>query len=73
LGSRAYVEAMIKDATPWERIEFAAPKDAPKGKQPSEAYRLVVPGGWLVAHAWGENPGPLVFLPDPDHTWDPTT
>jgi hypothetical protein len=58
----------IKSSKPWERIEFPP---ASKG-QPVEMFRLQVPGGWLVAHGWGNNPGPLVFLPDENHTWDPT-
>jgi hypothetical protein len=54
----------------WERIEFRKPED-PKSKQPGELYRLKVPGGWLVAHDWGNDLGPLVFLPDVGHKWVP--
>lgn len=62
--------AKITGARRWDTIH---PKAAGKGddKQPAYILRLEVPGGWLVAHAWGDTPGPLVFLPDPDHGWDP--
>lgn len=60
-----------KLATPWERIEFKATGES-KG-QPAEMFRLKVHKGWLVAAGWGLAPGPLVFVPDDEHSWDPFT
>lgn len=38
------------------------------------ASRCAVPGGWLIKYdhrvVYGEGAG-LIFLPDPDHTWEP--
>ena len=48
---------MIKDAKPWERIEFEVPTDDKKSGQPAEMFRLKVPGGWLIAAAWGTGRG----------------
>lgn len=33
-------------------------------------FRQRVPGGWLVLHV-AENGSSSVFLPDPDHSWNP--
>jgi hypothetical protein len=62
---------MFKDAKAWERIEFRKPKDDAKGDPPPDLYRLPVPSGWLIACDWGGSPGPLVFVPDANHEWDP--
>jgi hypothetical protein len=62
---------MIKTALLWERIAFDAPAQT-KDQQPTEMFRLKVPGGWLVAAAWGGiQPGGLVLLPDQRHEWTP--
>jgi hypothetical protein len=62
---------MIKAGQSWERIEFEAPGQT-KDQQPTEMFRLNVPGGWLVSAAWGGlQPGPLVLVPDAAHEWDP--
>ena len=32
--------------------------------------RVNVPGGWLVVHAVGNDPGTILFVPDATHEWD---
>jgi len=52
-----------------DRVRGAGPN---KDQQPTEMFRLRVPGGWLVAAAWGGiQPGGLVLLPDHGHEWSP--
>ena len=62
--------AKIEGCQQWDEIH---PKPAANGQpqQPGFIVRLSVSGGWLVGHNWGDRHGPLVFLSDPDHTWDP--
>jgi hypothetical protein len=37
---------------------------------PSSLSRARIPGGWLVYGTTHGDPAVLVFVPDPDHTWD---
>jgi hypothetical protein len=59
---------MIKNATAWETIVFAK---ADGDTKEAQLRRIKVPTGWLVAHEWGDRLGPLTFVPDPEHKWDP--
>jgi len=60
---------MLKNAKPWEQIQFAASPESTG--QPSHLFRLQVPHGWLVAVGSGATAGLLTYVPDGAHIWDP--
>ncbi len=62
---------MIKNAKPWEQIQFAASADS--AGQPPSMFRLKVPHGWIVVTGQGDKLGPTTYIPDGGHIWDPST